>query len=223
MVIFLESPWPILLIGIAVEAVLAVMLLRTGQGRLLWAMLGMAAVVLLGLAVERLVVTDREAVGKHARCVRGGGQSQRHQPPVGVHFAHGASGSRRSPIRARPVRSPEGRPYRPGDHDQPFDQSADGQGQVPRDRRRPGPQGRVPLPRVCRDRDGGVAAGGRPLAGVRLPARKPGPAALTHAPARGTEEVFGARFSIAAKASTENLLRPLGPSRERIPIFQNSP
>ena len=28
MVIFLESPWPILLIGIAVEAVLAVMLLR---------------------------------------------------------------------------------------------------------------------------------------------------------------------------------------------------
>ena len=62
MVIFLESPWPILLIGIAVEAVLAVMLLRTGQGRMLWAMLGVAAVVLVGLAVERLVVTDREAV-----------------------------------------------------------------------------------------------------------------------------------------------------------------
>ena len=62
MVIFLESPWPILLIGIAVEAVLAVMLLRTGQGRVLWAMLGTAAVVLVGLVVERLVVTDREAV-----------------------------------------------------------------------------------------------------------------------------------------------------------------
>ena len=62
MIIFLESPWPILLIGIAVEAVLAVMLLRTGQGRLLWAMLGVGAVVLVGLVVERLVVTDREAV-----------------------------------------------------------------------------------------------------------------------------------------------------------------
>ena len=36
------------------------MLLRTGRGRLLWAMLGTAALVLLGVFVERLVVTDRE-------------------------------------------------------------------------------------------------------------------------------------------------------------------
>ncbi len=60
--IFLESPWPVLLIGIAVEAVLAVLLLRTGQGRFLWAMLGVAALTLAGLLVERLVVTEREEV-----------------------------------------------------------------------------------------------------------------------------------------------------------------
>jgi hypothetical protein len=63
MAIFLESPWPILVVGIAVEAVLAMVLLRTGQGRMLWAMIGVAAFVLLGLVVERFVVTDREAVG----------------------------------------------------------------------------------------------------------------------------------------------------------------
>jgi hypothetical protein len=62
MVIFLESPWPILLIGIAVEAVLAVLLWRTGQGRLLWTMLGVLGVVVVGWLVQWLVVTDREAI-----------------------------------------------------------------------------------------------------------------------------------------------------------------
>jgi len=62
MIIFIESPWPILLIGIAAEAVLAVLLLRTGQGRLLWAMLGVGLLVVLGLLVEHFVVTDRKAI-----------------------------------------------------------------------------------------------------------------------------------------------------------------
>jgi hypothetical protein len=62
MVIFLESPWPILFIGIAVEAVLAIVLLRTGRVTALWGMIGVAAFVLLGLLVEWLVVTDHEAV-----------------------------------------------------------------------------------------------------------------------------------------------------------------
>jgi hypothetical protein len=62
MVIFVESPWPILFIGIAVEAVLAFLLLQTGRGKFLIAMLGVAALVVVGLVVERLVVTDREAV-----------------------------------------------------------------------------------------------------------------------------------------------------------------
>jgi hypothetical protein len=62
MMIFLESPWPILLIGIAVEAVLAILLLRTGQGRWLAAMFGVGLLVLLGLLVEHFVVTDRKAI-----------------------------------------------------------------------------------------------------------------------------------------------------------------
>jgi hypothetical protein len=60
--ILLESPWPWLLLGIAAEAVLAVALVRTQRGHLLWAMLGVAIFVLLGLVVERLVVTEREKV-----------------------------------------------------------------------------------------------------------------------------------------------------------------
>jgi hypothetical protein len=60
--IFLESPWPWFILGIAVEAVLAVALLRTQRGYLLWVMLGVGAFVLLGLLVERLVITDRKLV-----------------------------------------------------------------------------------------------------------------------------------------------------------------
>jgi hypothetical protein len=62
MAIFLESPWPILSIGITVELVLAILLWRTGQGRVLWAMLGTLGVVLLGFLLQWLVVTDREAI-----------------------------------------------------------------------------------------------------------------------------------------------------------------
>lgn len=62
MAIFLESPWPLLLIGTVLEAVLALFLLRTGQGKYLAAILGVGAVLLGGLAVERFVVTDRERV-----------------------------------------------------------------------------------------------------------------------------------------------------------------
>jgi hypothetical protein len=62
--IFLESPVPILVCGIVVEAALAVALLRTGRGVLLWWMGGVAIVVLLGVLVERLVVTDRKRVAQ---------------------------------------------------------------------------------------------------------------------------------------------------------------
>ena len=58
----LESPWPILLFGIAVEAILAIVLLRTGRGMLLFIMAGAALATLAGLGVERLVVTERERV-----------------------------------------------------------------------------------------------------------------------------------------------------------------
>ena len=62
MMIFVESPWPILFIGIAVEAVLAFLLLRTGLGKFLIAMIVVAVFVAVGLIVEHFVMTDRKAV-----------------------------------------------------------------------------------------------------------------------------------------------------------------
>jgi hypothetical protein len=62
MAFFVENPLRILFIGVVVEAVLAMLLLRTGRGILLWAILGVACLFGAWLAVERLVVTDREAV-----------------------------------------------------------------------------------------------------------------------------------------------------------------
>ena len=60
--IFLESPWPILFIGIVVEAVLGTALMQTGRGKYLVAMIGVAVFVIIGLMVERFVITDRKAV-----------------------------------------------------------------------------------------------------------------------------------------------------------------
>jgi len=60
--IFLESPWPILIVGLVAETLLAIALFRTGRGKLLWAMGGVAAVVLLGLFIERSTITDTKRV-----------------------------------------------------------------------------------------------------------------------------------------------------------------
>jgi hypothetical protein len=60
--IFLESPMPILAIGIVVEAILVGFLVSTRRGVLLAPMAGVLVLVLIGLAVERLVVTEREKV-----------------------------------------------------------------------------------------------------------------------------------------------------------------
>jgi hypothetical protein len=57
-----ETPVPVILFGIVGEAVLGIILLRTGRGALLWAMGGVLAVVLAGVLLEGLVVTDREEV-----------------------------------------------------------------------------------------------------------------------------------------------------------------
>lgn len=59
-----ETYWPAVLTGFAVEGVLFIMLLITGRGRLLWAMAGVLAVTLGLVAVERLVVTEREEVAQ---------------------------------------------------------------------------------------------------------------------------------------------------------------
>jgi len=57
-----ENPWWIIFFGIILEAVLGIILFRTGRGALLWAMFGLFAFVILGVLVERIVVTEREQV-----------------------------------------------------------------------------------------------------------------------------------------------------------------
>lgn len=62
MAFLLEGPWTILFIGIVIEAILGLVLMQTGRGKFLIAMIGVAIVVGALLIVERSVVTDREAV-----------------------------------------------------------------------------------------------------------------------------------------------------------------
>jgi hypothetical protein len=62
MTFLVESPWTILLTGIIIEAVLGLLLLQTGRGKILVAMIVVGAVTLAGLVVERLIITDRKAV-----------------------------------------------------------------------------------------------------------------------------------------------------------------
>lgn len=72
MTIFLESPLPAILCGVAIEAVLGAILLSTRRGVILWIMLGVLVLTILGVVVERLVVTDRERIEATLDgCVRG--------------------------------------------------------------------------------------------------------------------------------------------------------
>ena len=57
-----EDPTVLLITGAAVEAILVAGLVKTGRGNLIWAMLGVLAVVGGLLLVERWWVTDRELV-----------------------------------------------------------------------------------------------------------------------------------------------------------------
>jgi hypothetical protein len=62
MTIFLESPIPVISIGIVAEAVLATILVSTRKGWALWSMLGVLLLVFAGVALEIAVVTDVEKV-----------------------------------------------------------------------------------------------------------------------------------------------------------------
>lgn len=62
MTIFLESPWPAILMGIVAEAILGAVLVTTRRAMLLGAMAAVLVVALLGVALELLVVTEREQV-----------------------------------------------------------------------------------------------------------------------------------------------------------------
>lgn len=59
---FAESPVPYLLIGLAIESMLLIVYLQTRRTVLLGAILAVAAIVAGGVLVERVVVTDREAI-----------------------------------------------------------------------------------------------------------------------------------------------------------------
>ncbi len=58
----LESPWPILIVGLVLETVLAIALFRTGRGIVLVAMGGVALLVLLGVLIERWTLTDTKRI-----------------------------------------------------------------------------------------------------------------------------------------------------------------
>jgi hypothetical protein len=57
-----EDPLPILLLGVAVEAVLIVVLFQSGRGAILLAMAAVGLLTATLLLVERLVVTDTERI-----------------------------------------------------------------------------------------------------------------------------------------------------------------
>lgn len=60
--IFLESPYPILLLGVVVEVILIGLLITTRRGVFLWPIGGVLLLVIAGVAVERWVVTERERI-----------------------------------------------------------------------------------------------------------------------------------------------------------------
>jgi hypothetical protein len=57
-----ENPLRIIFIGVVVEAVLGIVLFRSGRGVFLWAMIGVLALTVMAVTVERLVVTERERI-----------------------------------------------------------------------------------------------------------------------------------------------------------------
>ena len=59
---FLESPWPILIVGLVLETLLAVVLFQTRNSKVLWAMGGAALLVLAGVLIERKTITDTKRV-----------------------------------------------------------------------------------------------------------------------------------------------------------------
>ena len=62
MTTLVESPMPVIFLGIITLAVLATFLVSTRHGAFVWAMLGVLVLVIAGVALERWVVTDVERV-----------------------------------------------------------------------------------------------------------------------------------------------------------------
>lgn len=62
MTTLLENPAPIIAVGIALEAVLAVAFVHTRRRGILVAMVGVGVLVLAGVVLERLILTDTEQI-----------------------------------------------------------------------------------------------------------------------------------------------------------------
>ncbi|HLA86089.1 MAG TPA: hypothetical protein VJL29_14980 [Thermoguttaceae bacterium] len=62
MTLLLESPIPVLFVGVVIVAILGVVFFQTGRAVALLAAGGVVLITLLGLGVEHYVVTEREAV-----------------------------------------------------------------------------------------------------------------------------------------------------------------
>lgn len=66
-----ENPLPPVLIGVIIEAMLAVVLMRTGKREALWGMLAVAGLVTGAVVMERMIVTPREEVHAALEEIRG--------------------------------------------------------------------------------------------------------------------------------------------------------
>jgi hypothetical protein len=73
--VFLEDPMPIIIIGIVAEALLGLALWSTGRIIFVWIMAGVLGLVVLGVFMERLIVTDRERIAAVLEGVRAGAQA----------------------------------------------------------------------------------------------------------------------------------------------------
>jgi hypothetical protein len=62
MSMFVESPWPSLVLGVVLQLILAVILVRTGRATVIAWMVGVLAITAGLLVVERIVVTETEEV-----------------------------------------------------------------------------------------------------------------------------------------------------------------
>jgi hypothetical protein len=57
-----EDPTMFIFLGIVIEAVLGIVLFRTGRGFLVWIMLGVLALCLTGIIGQRFIITERKRV-----------------------------------------------------------------------------------------------------------------------------------------------------------------
>jgi hypothetical protein len=70
--LFLETPWPFLIVGLVLEMTLAIALFQTRNSKLLWAMGGVALLVLVGVLIERNTITDTKRVRQTLETVAAG-------------------------------------------------------------------------------------------------------------------------------------------------------